>query len=157
MLYSNEPVFLETRYFLGQPVKIILRGMMSEIPKDNLYTRDHEWIRIEGEKAEIGITDHAQKALGDIVFAELPTIEDEIDAGDEFGSVESVKAVSSLYMPVSGRIIAVNTELKDSPELINEECYDDGWVVRIELSNPDDSAELLSPADYEEFLLDDEA
>ena len=130
---------------------------MSEIPKDNLYTRDHEWIRIEGDKAEIGITDHAQKALGDIVFAELPTIEDEIDAGDEFGSVESVKAVSSLYMPVSGRIIAVNTELRGSPELINEECYDDGWVVRIELSNPDDSAELLSPADYEDFLLDDEA
>ena len=130
---------------------------MSEIPKDNLYTRDHEWIRIEGGKAEIGITDHAQKALGDIVFAELPTIEDEIDAGDEFGSVESVKAVSSLYMPVSGRIIAVNTELKDSPELINEECYDDGWVVRIELSNPDDSAELLSTADYAALLHDAEA
>ena len=129
---------------------------MSEIPKDNLYTRDHEWIRIEGDKAEIGITDHAQKALGDIVFVELPEIEDEIDAGDEFGSVESVKAVSSLFMPVSGRIIAVNTELKDSPELINEECYDEGWVARIELSNPDDSAELLSPADYEEFLLDEE-
>ena len=130
---------------------------MSEIPKDNLYTRDHEWIRIEGEKAEIGITDHAQKALGDIVFAELPTIEDEIDAGDEFGSVESVKAVSSLYMPVSGRIIAVNTELKDNPELINEECYDDGWVVRIELSSPEDSAELMSSEDYEAFLHDEEA
>jgi len=130
---------------------------MSEIPKDNLYTRDHEWIRIEGDKAEIGITDYAQKALGDIVFAELPSIEDEIVAGDEFGSVESVKAVSSLFMPVSGRIIAVNTELKDSPELINEECYDDGWVVRIELSNPDDSGELLSPEDYEEFLHDEEA
>ena len=130
---------------------------MSEIPKDNLYTRDHEWIRIEGEKAEIGITDHAQKALGDIVFAELPTIEDEIDAGDEFGSVESVKAVSSLYMPVSGRIIAVNTELKDSPELINEECYDEGWVIRIELSNPEDPVELLSPEDYEAFLNDEEA
>ncbi len=129
---------------------------MSEIPKDNLYTRDHEWIRIEGEKAEIGITDHAQKSLGDIVFVELPTIEDEIDAGDEFGSVESVKAVSSLYMPVSGRIIAVNTELKDSPELINEECYDEGWVVRIELSNPDDSEELLSSEDYESFLHDEE-
>ena len=129
---------------------------MSEIPKDNLYTRDHEWIRIEGDKAEIGITDHAQKALGDIVFAELPEIEDQIDAGDEFGSVDSVKAVSSLFMPLSGRIIAVNTELKDSPELINEECYDDGGVIRIELSNPDDSAELLSPADYEEFLLDED-
>ena len=131
--------------------------MMSEIPKDNLYTRDHEWIRIEGDKAEIGITDHAQKALGDIVYTELPEIEDEIDAGEEFGSVESVKAVSSLFMPVSGRIIAVNSELRDSPELINEECYDDGGVVRIELSNPDDSEDLLSPADYEEFLLEDAA
>ena len=130
---------------------------MSDIPKDNLYTRDHEWIRIEGDKAEIGITDHAQKALGDIVFAELPEIEAEIDAGDEFGSVESVKAVSSLFMPLSGRISAVNNELKNSPELINEECYYEGWVIRIELSNPDDSAELLSPADYEKFLLDEDA
>ena len=149
--------YMEKRYFLRQPVKIICKGIMSDIPKDNLYTRDHEWIRIEGDKAEIGITDHAQKALGDIVFAELPEIEAEIDAGDEFGSVESVKAVSSLFMPLSGRITAVNNELKDSPELINEECYDDGWVIRIELSNPDDSAELLSPADYEKFLLDEDA
>ncbi|MBC8258631.1 MAG: glycine cleavage system protein GcvH [SAR324 cluster bacterium] len=129
---------------------------MSEIPKDNLYTRDHEWLRIEGNKAEIGITDHAQQALGDIVFAELPEIEDEIEAGDEFGSIESVKAVSSLFMPVGGRIVSVNTELKDSPELINEECYDEGWIVRIELANPDDAADLLSPAEYEEFLLDEE-
>ncbi len=128
---------------------------MSEIPKENLYTRDHEWIRIEGDKGEIGITDHAQQALGDIVFAELPEIEDEIEAGDEFGSVESVKAVSSLFMPVSGRIIAVNTELKDSPELINEECYDDGWVIRIQLLNPEDTAELLSSSDYEDFLLEE--
>ena len=128
---------------------------MSEIPKENLYTRDHEWIRIEGDKGEIGITDHAQQALGDIVFAELPEIEDEIEAGDEFGSVESVKAVSSLFMPVSGRIIAVNTELKDSPELINEECYDDGWVIRIQLLNPEDTAELLSSSDYENFLLEE--
>ena len=130
---------------------------MITIPEDNLYTREHEWLRIEGNKAEVGITEHAQKSLGDIVYVELPEIGDEIDAGDEFGSIESVKAVNSIYMPMSGNIIAVNTELKDSPELINEECYDDGWVVRIELSNPDDSAELLSPADYEEFLLDDEA
>ena len=130
---------------------------MITIPEDNLYTREHEWLRIEGNKAEVGITEHAQKSLGDIVYVELPEIGDEIDAGDEFGSIESVKAVNSIYMPMSGNIIAVNTELKDSPELINEECYDEGWVVRIELSNPDDSAELLSPADYEEFLLDDEA
>lgn len=128
---------------------------MSTIPKDNLYTRDHEWVRIEGNKAEVGITDHAQKALGDIVFVELPDLEDEIESGDEFGSIESVKTVTSLFMPVSGRIIAVNTELKDSPELINEECYDEGWVIRLELSNPDESAELLSSKNYEEFLLDE--
>ena len=130
---------------------------MSTIPKNNLYTRDHEWVRIEGNKAEVGITDHAQKALGDIVFIELPEIEDEIDAGDEFGSIESVKAVTSLFMPMSGRVIAVNTELKDSPEIINEECYDEGWIIRLELSNQEESTELLSSEDYKEFLLDEEA
>jgi glycine cleavage system H protein len=130
---------------------------MSTIPKNNLYTRDHEWVRIEGNKAEVGITDHAQKALGDIVFVELPDTEDEIDAGDEFGSIESVKAVTSLFMPMSGRVIAVNTELKDGPEIINEECYDEGWVIRLELSNQEESTELLSSEDYKEFLLDEEA
>ena len=129
---------------------------MSNVSNENFYTRVHEWIRIEGNKAEIGITYHAQKALGDIVFVELPEIDDEIDSGDEFGSVESVKAVSSLFMPVSGRITAVNTELKDSPELINEECYDDGWIIREELIKPDESADLLSAEEYEEFLLDEE-
>ena len=129
---------------------------MSNVSNENFYTREHEWIRIEGNKAEIGITYHAQKALGDIVFVELPEIDDEIDSGDEFGSVESVKAVSSLFMPVSGRITAVNTELKDSPELINEECYDDGWMIRVELIKPDESADLLSAKEYEEFLLDEE-
>ena len=129
---------------------------MSNVSDENLYTREHEWIRIEGNKAEVGITDHAQKALGDIVFVDLPEIDDEIDSGDEFGSVESVKAVSSLFMPVSGRIPAVNTELKDSPELINEECYDDGWMIRVELIKPDESADLLSSEEYEEFLLDEE-
>ena len=129
---------------------------MSNVSNENFYTREHEWVRIEGNKAEIGITYHAQKALGDIVFVELPEIDVEIDSGDEFGSVESVKAVSSLFMPVSGRITAVNTELKDSPELINEECYDDGWMIRVELIKPDESAELLSAEEYEEFLLDEE-
>ncbi len=129
---------------------------MSNVSNENFYTREHEWVRIEGNKAEIGITYHAQKALGDIVFVELPEIDDEIDSGDEFGSVESVKAVSSLFMPVSGRITAVNTELKDSPELINEECYDDGWMIRVELIKPDESADLLTAEEYEEFLLDEE-
>ena len=130
---------------------------MTNVSDENLYTREHEWVRIEGNKAEVGITDHAQKALGDIVFVDLPEIDDEIDSGDEFGSVESVKAVSSLFMPVSGRITSVNTELKDSPELINEECYDDGWMIRVELTNPDESADLLSSKEYEEFLLEEES
>ena len=130
---------------------------MSNVSNENFYTREHEWVRIEGNKAEIGITYHAQKALGDIVFVELPEIDDEIDSGDEFGSVESVKAVSSLFMPVSGRVTAVNTELKDSPELINEECYDDGWMIRLELANPEESADLLSSKEYEEFLIEEES
>ena len=121
---------------------------MNNVSNENLYTREHEWVRIEGNKAEVGITNHAQKALGDIVFVDLPEIDDEIDSGDEFGSVESVKAVSSLFMPVTGRITAVNTELKDSPELINEECYDDGWMIRLELINPEESDDLLSAEEY---------
>ena len=129
---------------------------MITIPEDNLYTREHEWVRIEGNKAEVGITEHAQKSLGDIVYVELPEIGDEIDAGDEFGSIESVKAVNSLYMPMSGNIIAVNTELKDSPETINEECYDEGWLIRFELSNQEESSELLSSIDYKEFLQEEE-
>ena len=129
---------------------------MITIPEDNLYTREHEWVRIEGNKAEVGITEHAQKSLGDIVYVELPEIGDEIDAGDEFGSIESVKAVNSLYMPMSGNIIAVNTELKDSPETINEECYDEGWLIRFELSNQEESSELLSSQDYKEFLQEEE-
>jgi len=155
MLESTKSFKWTTEYILDDPHQPLKRGIMSTIPKDNLYTRDHEWVRIEGNKAEVGITDHAQKALGDIVFVELPDLEDEIQSGDEFGSIESVKTVTSLFMPVSGRIIAVNTELKDSPELINEECYDEGWVIRLELSNPDESAELLSSKNYEEFLLDE--
>ena len=129
---------------------------MITIPEDNLYTREHEWVRIEGNKAEVGITEHAQKSLGDIVYVELPEIGDEIDAGDEFGSIESVKAVNSLYMPMSGNIIAVNTELNGSPETINEECYDEGWLIRFELSNQEESSELLSSKDYKEFLQEEE-
>ena len=129
---------------------------MITIPEDNLYTREHEWVSIEGNKAEVGITEHAQKSLGDIVYVELPEIGDEIDAGDEFGSIESVKAVNSLYMPMSGNIIAVNTELKDSPETINEECYEEGWLIRFELSNQEESSELLSSKDYKEFLQEEE-
>ena len=125
---------------------------MSDIPEDLLYTSDHEWMRITDNKAEIGITNHAQSELGDIVYVELPALDDEIDTGDEFGTIESVKAVSPLYMPISGRILEVNTELQDHPELVNEDCYDEGWLVRIEISNNDDKDELLGPEAYKAIL-----
>ena len=125
---------------------------MSDIPEDLVYTSEHEWMRIEGNKAEIGITNHAQNELGDIVYVELPSLDDEIDSGEEFGTIESVKAVSPLYMPVSGRIIEVNSELQEHPELVNEDCYDEGWLVRIEITNAEDTGELLDPEAYKEIL-----
>ena len=125
---------------------------MSDIPEDLFYTSEHEWMRITDNKAEIGITNHAQNELGDIVYVELPALDDEIDTGDEFGTIESVKAVSPLYMPISGRILEVNTELQDHPELVNEDCYDEGWLVRIEISNNDDKDELLDPEAYKAIL-----
>jgi glycine cleavage system H protein len=125
---------------------------MSDIPEDLVYTSEHEWMRIDGNKAEIGITNHAQNELGDIVYVELPTLDDEIDSGEEFGTIESVKAVSPLYMPVSGRIIEVNSELQEHPELVNEDCYDEGWLVRIEITNAEDTDELLDPEAYKAIL-----
>ena len=125
---------------------------MSDIPEDLVYTSEHEWMRIEGNKAEIGITNHAQNELGDIVYVELPSLDDEIDSGEEFGTIESVKAVSPLYMPVSGRIIEVNSELQEHPELVNEDCYDEGWLVRIEITNAEDTDELLDPEAYKAIL-----
>ena len=125
---------------------------MSDIPEDLVYTSEHEWMRIDGNKAEIGITNHAQNELGDIVYVELPIIDDEIDSGEEFGTIESVKAVSPLYMPVSGRIIEVNSELQEHPELVNEDCYDEGWLVRIEITNAEDTDELLDPEAYKAIL-----
>jgi glycine cleavage system H protein len=125
---------------------------MSDIPEDLVYTSEHEWMRIDGNKAEIGITNHAQNELGDIVYVERPILDDEIDSGEEFGTIESVKAVSPLYMPVSGRIIEVNSELQEHPELVNEDCYDEGWLVRIEITNAEDTDELLDPEAYKAIL-----
>ncbi|MAE17064.1 MAG: glycine cleavage system protein H [Deltaproteobacteria bacterium] len=125
---------------------------MSEIPEELLYTREHEWIRLDGNKGEVGITAYAQQSLGDIVYVELPSTEDEIDIGDEFGTIESVKAVSSLFMPATGRILEVNTALKERPELINEDCYDEGWLVRISLDNPEDQEDMMDAEAYREFL-----
>ena len=125
---------------------------MTNIPEELNYTPDHEWIRIDGKKGEVGITEDAQKELGDIVYVELPVLDDEIEAGDEFGTIESVKAVSPLYMPLSGKVVEVNAELRDHPELINDDCYDEGWIVRIEITNTDEQEDLLDAEGYQEIL-----
>ena len=125
---------------------------MSEIPEELLYTREHEWIRLDGNKGEVGITAYAQQSLGDIVYVELSNIDNEVDKGDEFGTIESVKAVSSLFMPATGKILEVNTELKERPELINEDCYDEGWLVRISIDHPEDQENMMDAEAYREFL-----
>jgi glycine cleavage system H protein len=119
------------------------------IPEDLQYTNSHEWVRIEGDTATIGITDHAQDELGDVVFVELPGEGDTFDAGESFGTVESVKAVSDLYAPVGGEVVEVNTSLEDAPEKINEDPYGEGWMVKLRTS---DEADLLSPEEYEKVV-----
>ena len=124
------------------------------VPEELQYTRSHEWVRTEGDTATIGITDHAQDELGDVVFVELPEVGATLDAGDSFGTVESVKAVSDLYAPVGGEVVEVNEALDDSPEKINEDPYGEGWIVKIQVSG---EADLLSASDYEQFLEEEES
>ena len=119
------------------------------IPEDLQYTKSHEWVRIEGDTATIGITDHAQDELGDIVFVELPEEGATFDAGESFGTVESVKAVSDLYTPVGGEVVEVNSTLEDAPENINEDPYGEGWIVKLRTT---DDADLLSPEEYEKVV-----
>ena len=125
---------------------------MSKIPEDLKYTKEHEWVRVEGGAAYVGVTDYAQDALGDVVFLELPEVGEEFEQGETFGVVESVKAVSDLYAPVSGRITEINEPLVDAPELINEHPYDDGWMIRMEMSHEIELKELMSAAEYEEYI-----
>jgi len=120
-------------------------------PDDLLYTKEHEWLRITGDGGTVGITDHAQEELGDIVYIELPKLGAKFDSGETFGSVESVKAVSELYIPVSGEVIEVNEELAAAPERINDDPYGDGWMIRIRLLNKNETADLLSAAEYDEY------
>jgi glycine cleavage system H protein len=124
------------------------------VPEELQYTRSHEWVRTEGDTATIGITDHAQDELGDIVFVELPETGATFDAGDSFGTVESVKAVSDLYTPVGGEVVEANEALSESPEKINEDPYGEGWIVKIQVSG---EADLLSASDYEQFLEEEES
>jgi len=119
------------------------------IPDDLQYTKSHEWVRMEDGTATIGITDHAQEELGDVVFVELPEEGDTIESGESFGTVESVKAVSDLYTPVGGEVVEVNTSLEDAPEKINDDPYGEGWIVRLSTS---EVADLLSPKEYEKVV-----
>jgi glycine cleavage system H protein len=124
------------------------------VPEELRYTRSHEWVRTEGDTATVGITDHAQEELGDIVFVELPEQGATFEAGDAFGTVESVKAVSDLYAPVGGEVVEINEALNDSPEKINEDPYGQGWLVRLRVS---DDAGLLSAAEYQRVLEEEES
>ena len=123
------------------------------VPGELQYTKSHEWIRLEDDIATVGITDHAQEELGDVVFVELPEQGSSLGAGDSFGTVESVKAVSDLYAPVGGQVVEVNEALNDAPEKINEEPYGDGWIIRLRVSEESD---LLSAGDYEKLLEEEE-
>lgn len=124
---------------------------MSNVPSELKYVASHEWIRDEGEGVvTVGITDHAQDLLGDVVFVELPDLDAEIAAGDDIGVVESVKAASDVYAPLSGKVIAVNEELEDAPEMVNSDPYGDGWFFRIRLSDAEELKELLDADSYTE-------
>ena len=125
---------------------------MANVPEGLYYSKDHEWLRVEGETGTVGITDHAQSALGDVVYVELPKVGEKFGAHDVFGSVESVKAVSEMYFPVAGEVTEVNESLNDEPEKVNTDPYGDGWMVRVRLTKPGDVDSLLSPAEYEDFI-----
>ena len=121
-------------------------------PEDLKYTKDHEWIKIQGNIGKIGITDFAQKELGDIVYVEINTEGEELEQGGVFGTVEAVKTVSDLFMPLTGKILEFNEELEDEPELVNSEPYDAGWMIKIEIKDSTQLEELLSAEDYKELI-----
>ena len=130
---------------------------MSEIPGDLKFQKSHEWARVEGDgRVTVGISDHAQGLLGDLVYVELPNVGDRVEAGNACAVVESVKAASDVYAPITGKVVEVNAALSDKPETINEDAYGDGWIFVLEAEEPDQLKELLGPDDYAELLEDDE-
>ncbi len=131
--------------------------MSNEIPGDLKFLKSHEWVRIEGDgRATVGISDHAQGLLGDLVYVELPAVGDDVEAGNACAVVESVKAASDVYAPVSGKVVAVNEGLADKPEIINEDAFGEGWLFIVELSEPEQLNELLSADDYAATMEDDD-
>jgi len=125
---------------------------MSNIPENLRYSKDHEYVLVEGDVATIGITDYAQHSLGDVVYVDMPRVGDKFAAHEAFGSVESVKAVSELFTPVGGEVVEVNDGLNDTPEAVNNEPYTTGWMVKVKMDNPGEADAMLSAAEYEEYL-----
>ncbi|MBE3576423.1 MAG: glycine cleavage system protein GcvH [Limnochordales bacterium] len=126
-------------------------------PEDLRYSSEHEWVKVEGNKARIGVTHYAQSELGDVVFVDLPSVGDTLVAGQAFAVIESVKSVSDVYAPVSGTVVAVNDRLSDSPELINQSPYEDGWIVEVELSDPSELDNLMTADEYRASVAGEEA
>ena len=124
---------------------------MANVPENLHYSKDHEWVRVEGDTAVVGITDHAQEQLGDVVYVELPKAGEDFAAHESFGSVESVKAVSEIFTPVSGKVTEVNQSLNDEPEKVNANPYGEGWMIKIKMSNRGEVDSLLTAAEYEDF------
>jgi glycine cleavage system H protein len=124
---------------------------MANVPEDLHYSKDHEWVRVDGDQAIIGITDYAQNSLGDVVYVELPKVDEEFAANESFGSVESVKAVSEVFTPVAGVVAKINESLADEPEKVNSDPYGEGWMIRVKMANSGEVDSLLTAAEYEDF------
>jgi len=128
-----------------------------KFPEDYLYTKQHEWVKVNGDIATVGISDHAQKELGDVVFVELPKVGDTFDTNEPFGNVESVKAVSEVFCPVAGEVVEINQELVGSPQWVNEDPYGDAWFIKLKISNPEELKELINSGEYEQYVAEESA
>ncbi len=126
-----------------------------KVEKGLFYTKDHEWVKVDGEEAFIGISDYAQHHLGDIVYVELPEVDDEFEKGEDFAAVESVKAASDVFMPIGGKVVAINEELMDDPALLNTDAFAN-WLVKVEITDKAELEELMNDEDYEKFLAEEE-
>jgi len=150
-LYNKRPIAYKHKFiYVWQ--NFTLKNVTMNFPADLKYTKDHEWIRVEGEEATIGITDFAQGELGDIVFLEIPTVGEEVAANEVFGTIEAVKTVSDLFMPVTSTILSINDQLDSAPELVNTDPYGDGWIVKVKINNTADLEQLLTADAYQELV-----
>ena len=143
---------MDSLNFTQFDLKFNLLTTMSNIPENLRYSKDHEWVEVNGDIATIGITDYAQHSLGDVVYVDMPRVGDKFAAHEAFGSVESVKAVSELFTPVGGEVSEVNDGLNDTPEAVNNEPYTTGWMVRVKMDNSGEADAMLSSVEYEEYL-----